>query len=136
MAHHKSAKKRIRRNARANVANSQYLSTVRTAVKKFRTAITTAAEGQLDKAAVRPLFETAQSLLSKAAAKGIVHRNNAARKIGRMAAALKLVEDGTAPAAASKAKPAKKAPAKKAAKPAAAAAPKTTKKTAAKKSAE
>ena len=94
MAHHKSAKKRIRRNARANVNNKQYLSTVRTAIKKFRTAVSGAAEGKLEKATVAPLFVTAQSLLSKAAAKGLIHRNNADRKVGRLNALLKKLDSG------------------------------------------
>ena len=94
MAHHKSAIKRIRRNDRANVRNRQYLSAVKTAVKKFRTAVLGAGQGTVDKEAVRPLFVSAQSALAKAATKGILHKNNVARRIGRLSAMLKSAEAG------------------------------------------
>ncbi len=95
MAHHKSAIKRIRRNNRANTRNRQYLSSVRTAVKKFRAAVLGAGQGSVDKAAVRPLFVEAQSMLAKAATKGILHKNNANRRIGRLSAMLRSAEAGT-----------------------------------------
>jgi len=94
VAHHKSAIKRIRRNDRANVRNSQYLSAVKTAVKKFRLAVLGAGQGTFDKEAVRPLFVNAQSALGKAATKGILHRNNVSRKIGRLSAMLRSAEAG------------------------------------------
>ncbi len=94
MAHHKSAIKRIRRNERAKVHNRQYLSAVKTAVKKFRFAVLGAGQGTFDKEAVRPLFVSAQSMLSKAAAKGVLHKNNASRRIGRLSAMLKSAEAG------------------------------------------
>lgn len=131
VAHHKSAIKRIRRNNRANVRNNQYLTGVRTAVKKFRLAVSSAAAGTLEKTTVGPLFLKAQSLLAKAATKGLIHKNNASRKIGRLAALLKTLDGATgtpvaaAPKAAKKAAPAKKEPAA-AAKPKAA--PKAAKK--------
>ena len=103
MAHHKSAIKRIRRNNRAGVQNSQYLTAVRTAVKRFRLAVASAAAGTLDKGTVQPLFLKAQSLLAKAATKGLIHSNNASRKIGRLAAAVKALENGTTPKLAVKA---------------------------------
>lgn len=78
MAHHKSAIKRIRRNNRANERNSSYLSSVRTAVKKFKAAV---ASGSAD---LNPLFVSAQKIVSKAAQKGIIHRNNAARTVSRL----------------------------------------------------
>lgn len=94
MAHHKSAIKRIRRNDRARTRNSQYLSSVRTAVKRFRAAVLGAGQGSVDRETVRPLFVTAQSALGKAASKGILHPNNVARKIGRLAAMLRSAEAG------------------------------------------
>ena len=94
MAHHKSAIKRIRRNDRARVRNRQYLSAVKTAVKKFRTAVLGAGQGTVDKSAVRPLFVEAQSMLAKAAGKGVLHKNNVARRIGRLSAMLKSAEAG------------------------------------------
>ena len=84
MAHHKSAKKRILTNAKKRVQNHSYISTVRTAVKKLRAA---AAKGDLQD--IGTLFENAQSLLHKAASHGILHRNNASRKVARLAALVK-----------------------------------------------
>src|ERR1019366_7073763 len=94
LAHHKSAVKRIRRNDRARVRNRQYLSAVKTAVKKFRTAVLGAGTGTFEKTAVRPLFVEAQSMLAKAAAKGVLHGNNVARNIGRLSAMLRSAEEG------------------------------------------
>ena len=94
MAHHKSAVKRIRRNDRARVRNRHYLASVKTAVKKFRTAVLGAGQGTFDKTAVRPLFINAQAMLAKAATKGILHSNNVARKIGRLSSMLKSAEAG------------------------------------------
>lgn len=92
MAHHKSARKRIRRNKRANVRNSQYLTSVRTAIKKLRVAATS----ETGKADLGTLFVAAQAKLAKAAAKGILHKNNANRRIGRLAAFIKTATTTTA----------------------------------------
>lgn len=111
MAHHKSAKKRIRRNERARVANKRNMSTVRTAVKAFRSAVDGVLEGTVEKAKLSPLLHEAQSLLAKAANKGILHRNNVERRIGRLAQAMNRVEKTDVQVEASST--AKKAPAKK-----------------------
>ncbi|MES2745649.1 MAG: 30S ribosomal protein S20 [Bdellovibrionota bacterium] len=84
MAHHKSAKKRILVNAKKRAQNSAYISTVRTAVKKLRSA---AEKGDVQN--LSALFESAQSLLHKAASHGMLHRNNASRKVARLAALVK-----------------------------------------------
>lgn len=94
MAQHKSAFKRIRRNNAARTRNGQYLSAVKTAVKRFRVAVLGAGTGAVDKAAVRPLFVAAQSALAKAGQKGLLHTNNVSRKIGRLSAMLKSAEAG------------------------------------------
>lgn len=109
MAHHKSAIKRIRRNNSANLRNSAYLSSVRTAVKKFRAAVM---QGGADSAILNPLFVSAQKFVSKAAQKGILHKNNAARTVARLAKLLKNAGNiaiATGPVK----KAAKKSPAKK-----------------------
>ena len=84
MAHHQSAKKRIRRNARSAVSNRLRVSRVRTFVKKVETAI---AAG--DKPAAQAAFKAAQPELHRSAQKGILHRNTAARKISRLSARVK-----------------------------------------------
>jgi small subunit ribosomal protein S20 len=84
VAQHKSAKKRILVNAKKRSRNQAYISSVRTAVKKVRTAIE---KGQT--AEVAGLLQTAQSLLHKAASRGLIHRNTASRKVARLVAAVK-----------------------------------------------
>ncbi len=86
MAHHKSAKKRIRRNARAADRNRSRTSRIRTFVKKVETAI-----GGGDKAAAESAFRAAQPELHRGVSKGVLHRNTAARKISRLCARIKLL---------------------------------------------
>lgn len=82
MAHHDSAKKRIRSDARKYARNRSYMSQVRTAVKKVKAA---AASGAPEET-VQKLFIDAQSQLNKAATKGLLHKNNASRRVSRLAA--------------------------------------------------
>lgn len=84
MAHHQSAKKRIRRNARSAVSNRSRVSRIRTFVKKVETAI---AAG--DKSAAEAAFKTAQPELHRGVGKGVLHRNTAARKISRLSSRVK-----------------------------------------------
>jgi small subunit ribosomal protein S20 len=92
MANHPSAAKRHRQAVQRAQRNLAARSRVRSAVKKVRTAAETgsteATQAEL-KAAVR--------ILAKAASKGIVHRNNASRRISRLARLANSVEGrGTA----------------------------------------
>lgn len=96
MAHHKSAIKRIRRNDRVRVRNRQYIAAVKTAVKKFKTLAASGTQGTPDVAQLKAHFVLAQAALAKAGSKGILHKNNAARRIGRLAQLLKLAEQGKA----------------------------------------
>ncbi|MDE3269799.1 MAG: 30S ribosomal protein S20 [Pseudomonadota bacterium] len=98
MAHHKSAKKRIKVSLKKRARNKQYLSKVRTAVKKFRLLVSeagansSAATGDSPdavKSQILAKFRSVQSLLARAHSKGIVHRNTAARKTKRLHALLK-----------------------------------------------
>ncbi|MDX1424217.1 MAG: 30S ribosomal protein S20 [Kiloniellales bacterium] len=84
MAHHQSAKKRIRRNTRSAVSNRARVSRIRTFVKKVETAI-----GAGDKAAAEAAFKAAQPELHRGVNKGVLHRNTAARKISRLSARVK-----------------------------------------------
>lgn len=79
MAHHKSAKKRIRQTAARRLRNRMARSTLRTAVKKVEMALEA---GQADQARANLLEAT--SLLDKAGRKGLLHRNNASRRISRL----------------------------------------------------
>ena len=84
MAHHQSAKKRIRRNARRAEINRGRLSRVRSFVKSVELAI---ASG--DKDAAQATFKAAQPEMQRGVSRGILHRNTVARKISRMSARIK-----------------------------------------------
>lgn len=84
MAHHKSAKKRIRQTVRRTETNRNRVSRIRTYVKKFELA---AASG--DKDAAQAALAAAMPLLHRGVRRGIIHGNTAARKISRMSARVK-----------------------------------------------
>lgn len=82
MANIKSAKKRIKVNEKKAANNKATKTALKTTLKKFDSAVATNQEntGELLKAAVKSL--------DKAASKGIIHKNAAARKKGRLVAKL------------------------------------------------
>ena len=77
----KSAKKAMRQAITRNVRNKGQRSTLRTALKHVRAAATA------DAAAAA--YTLAARLLDRAARKGLIHKNNAARHKSRMAALVK-----------------------------------------------
>ena len=79
MANHKSAEKRNRQNKIRNTRNTHIRSTMRSYVKKLRTAI---AEGDMETA--KTVLEKAIPYIDKAATKGVIHKATASRKIGRL----------------------------------------------------
>jgi small subunit ribosomal protein S20 len=79
LANTKSAIKRIRQSARKRKRNQRFRSAARTYIKKTRRLI---AEGKLDEA--QETAHQAISTLDKAAVKGILHPNNAARRKSRL----------------------------------------------------
>lgn len=83
MANLQSAKKRIRQTEKRTQLNRVYRSSARTYIKKTRQLI---AEGNLEEAemAARDAYRT----LDKAARKRVIHPRNAARRKGRLMAAL------------------------------------------------
>ncbi len=87
MADHKSAKTRIRRNARRAVINGARRSRIRTFIKKIELAIE-AGNGKDAQEALR----NAQPEIQRGVAKGIMHKNTAARKISRLSARVKAVK--------------------------------------------
>jgi small subunit ribosomal protein S20 len=84
MAHHKSAKKRIRSNARRAEVNRTRVSRIRSFVKKVETAI---AGG--DKTAAQAAFKEAQPELHRGVRAGVLHDNTVARKLSRLSARIK-----------------------------------------------
>jgi small subunit ribosomal protein S20 len=84
MAHHASAKKRIRRNARRAAINRSRVSRLRTFMKNVELAI---ASG--DKEAARTALRNAQPELHRGARTGVVHQNTVARKLSRLSTRIK-----------------------------------------------
>lgn len=78
MANIKSSKKDIRRTAKRTLRNRSVRSAVKTHVVKFRRAVAEGAENSPD------LAVAAMSALDRAASKGILHKNNAARRKSRL----------------------------------------------------
>lgn len=79
----KSALKANRQNIRRRERNRQLRSRLRTALKAMRTAL-----DRNDVASARELLARTVSVVDKMAAKGIIHRNTAARYKSRLAARL------------------------------------------------
>lgn len=78
MANTKSAEKRARQNAARTSRNRVYRSSARTAIKKARLAIESGDPNAPE------LVRNAERVLARAANKGAIHQNNAARRTGRL----------------------------------------------------
>ena len=74
-----SAKKSHRQSLRRRARNRSQRSSLRTAVRKVRTA---AANGETEEA--RALLQAATKRLDKAASKNLIHKNKAARTKSRL----------------------------------------------------
>ena len=79
MANTKSAIKRLRSAERRRLRNRVYRGRARTAIKKARRFMD---EGRLEEA--REAARIAAVALDKAAQKGVIHKNNAARRKARL----------------------------------------------------
>jgi small subunit ribosomal protein S20 len=79
MAHSKSAKKRIRQNERDRMRNASVKARMRTHIKQAMSAI-----DANDQDAVQSTLPSALSEIDRAAKKGVIHRNSAARKKGML----------------------------------------------------
>lgn len=84
MANHKSAIKRHKQSEVRRARNTAVKTTVKTAIKKVRESAASGDAGQ-----TAELLKKATSLLDKAVSKGVLHRNNASRKISRLTTAAK-----------------------------------------------
>ena len=87
MANIKSAKKRILVTRTKAERNKAIKSSVKTAIKKVRVAI----EAN-DKEAAQAALLAATATIDKAATKGVYHKNNASRKVSRLAKAVNAME--------------------------------------------
>jgi small subunit ribosomal protein S20 len=83
MANIKSAKKRILVSKKREMRNKSIKSEVKTVIKKVEAAIEAG-----DQTAAKEALTLAISKISKAANKGIYHKNTAARKISRLTVAV------------------------------------------------
>jgi small subunit ribosomal protein S20 len=79
MANTPQAKKRIRRNDRRAEINGARIGRIRTFVKKVEAAL----EGG-DKTAAADALKAAQPELARGVARGVLHKNTAARKLSRL----------------------------------------------------
>lgn len=76
-----SAKKRLRQSRRANARNRPQRSTLRTAIKRVFAA-TTSKDAQ-------EAYAAAEKMIDRAARKGLIHRNNAARHKSQLVRAVR-----------------------------------------------
>lgn len=79
MANHKSALKRAKQNLVRNARNTHIRSTMRTLVKRVRETVTAG-----DAEAANAALAKAIPYISKTAAKGVIHKATASRKISRL----------------------------------------------------
>ena len=84
MANSAQARKRARQAAQTNKHNASLRSSLRTAVKQVRKAITVG-----DKTAAAATLKVSQAVIDRIADKRIVHKNLASRTKSRLAHAIK-----------------------------------------------
>jgi small subunit ribosomal protein S20 len=80
MANTKSARKATRVIARRTEVNKARRSVLRNSVRKIEEAIQSG-----DRKAALVAFKAAEPVIMRAAQRGIVHKNNASRKVSRLA---------------------------------------------------
>jgi small subunit ribosomal protein S20 len=84
MAHHKSAKKRIRQTESRTEVNRARMSRIRTFVKKVEVAIASGNATEAQKA-----FDSAQPEIMRGVSKGVLALATASRKVSRLATRVK-----------------------------------------------
>jgi small subunit ribosomal protein S20 len=84
MANTSSAKKAVRKIESRTAINRSRRSQMRTYVRKVEEALSAG-----DAAAAAAALKTAEPILMRAAQKGIVHKNSAARKVSRLTTRVK-----------------------------------------------
>jgi small subunit ribosomal protein S20 len=80
MANTKSARKATRKIVRRTAINKARRSTLRNSVRKIEEAI---ASG--DRTAALAAFKDVEPVIMRSAQRGVVHKNNASRKVSRLA---------------------------------------------------
>ncbi len=84
MAHHKDAIKRNKQNAKRRTHNRHYRTMMRKQIKSLRSAIEAG-----DTEAAQVQLRATISTIDRVASKGVIHRNQAARRVARLNAAVK-----------------------------------------------
>jgi len=84
VAHHKDAIKRIKQNAKARARNRHFRTRMRNQILRVRAAVDA---GKGEEASAE--FKEAVSIIHHVVSKGVIHRNQAARKISRLNKAVK-----------------------------------------------
>ncbi len=79
MATHKSAIKRHKQSEKRRVRNASVKTALKSAIKKVRRSIESANAEE-----ARTNLKTTVVLLDRAVTKGVLHRNNASRRISRL----------------------------------------------------
>jgi len=79
MANTPQAKKRIRRNDRRATINHSRVSRIRTFIKAIESAVIAG-----DQAAASAALKAAQPEMARGVARGVIHKNTAARKFSRL----------------------------------------------------
>lgn len=79
MANHKSALKRDKQNKKRSLRNKTVKTRMKNVVKDLRLG-----EDEKSKEAILSSLDAAKSVIDKAAKKGVIHKNTAARKIARL----------------------------------------------------
>lgn len=87
MANIKSAKKRAKQTVVRNARNASQRSMLRTAVKKVIKAL-----DAKDAAGAEAAFAVAQPILDRYSARGLIHKNKAARHKSRISAHIKALK--------------------------------------------
>ncbi len=80
MRKNKSAIKRAQQAETRRLRNSHVKSTMKTQIKKALSAIS-----EKDTGSIEPATRAAIAYIDKASSKGVIHRNQAARRISRLA---------------------------------------------------
>ena len=84
MANHASAEKRARQNEKRRMINRTRKGEMRTAIKGVLAAV-----DANDADAANTALKSAASLIDRAGQKGIIHRNQASRRVSRLTAKVK-----------------------------------------------
>jgi small subunit ribosomal protein S20 len=84
VANHKDAAKRALQAVKRRLRNRANRTRMRNQIASLRTVLTSK-----DPAAIQAEFREAVSVIQSLATKGVIHRNQAARRVARLAAAVK-----------------------------------------------